>query len=64
VDSLRTLVRKLTQNFGICCAQLAVEELEEICFPNYVLVKSESEIGSIRKFGATIAKLVKKTISN
>ena len=63
VESLRTLVRKLTQNFGISCAQLAVEELEEVCFPDYVLVKSSSETAAIRKFGATIAKLIRKTIS-
>ena len=64
VESLRTLVRKLTHNFGISCAQLAVEELEEVCFPDYVLVKSSSETAAIRKFGATIAKLIKKTISS
>ena len=63
VESLRTLVQNLTQKFGICCAQLAVEELEEVCFPNYVLVKSSSEAAAIRKFGATIAKLIRKTIS-
>jgi len=64
VESLRTLVRNLTQKFGICCAQLALEELEEICFPDYVLVKSSSEAAAIRKFGATIAKLIRKTTSN
>ena len=63
VDALRTLVRKLTLGFGIHCAQLAVEDLEEVCFPNYVLVKSHSEEGAIRKFGASIAKLVRQAIS-
>ena len=63
VESLRTLVAKLTHSYGIHCAQLAVEDLEEVCFPNYVLVKSKTEEGAIRKFGTTIANLIRQAVS-
>jgi len=64
VEALRSLVNRLTKKFGICCAQIAVENLEEICFPNYVLVKEENEMAAIKKFGRTIAQLIRQTMSS
>ena len=63
VAALRALVAKLTNQFQICCAQIAVEQLSEICFPHYVLVKESDEFAAITKFGKTIANLVRQNIS-
>ncbi len=62
VAALRTLVDRLTKKLGMCCAQIAVEPLEEICFPYYVLVKEADERAAIRKFGQTVAKLIKTSL--
>ncbi|MFO0940810.1 MAG: hypothetical protein U0930_08580 [Pirellulales bacterium] len=62
VVALRSLVDRLTKKLGMCCAQIAVEPLEEICFPHYVLVKEADERAAIRKFGQTVAKLIRTTL--
>lgn len=62
VIALKTLVDRLTKKLGMCCAQIAVEPLEEICFPHYVLVKEADERTAIRKFGQTVAKLIRTSL--
>lgn len=62
VIALKTLVNRLTKKLGMCCAQIAVEPLEEICFPHYVLVKEADERTAIRKFGQTVAKLIRTSL--
>ena len=62
VAALRGLVTRLTKKMGICCAQIAVEDLEEVCFPHYVLVKEADEFAAVRKFGRTVASLVKTAL--
>ena len=48
VQALRELVKKLTKKFGMCCAQIAVENIEEVCFPHYVLVKEVDELTAVK----------------
>lgn len=62
VASLRALVDRLTRTRGICCAQVAVAPLEEICFPHYTLLEGGHATDAVRRFGVTIARLVQQTI--
>ncbi len=61
-DALSALVRRLSRK-GICCAQVAVQPLKVVCFPHYVLLGGDASLGeTVRKFGRTVARLVRKTI--
>ena len=61
VTALKGVVAAATK-LRICCAQVAVQPLAEVCFPNYVLVQEEDFDGSVRKFGSVVVRLVRKTI--
>ncbi|MCA9069269.1 MAG: hypothetical protein KDA84_10120, partial [Planctomycetaceae bacterium] len=61
--ALRGLATRLTNRHKLCCAQVAVQPLEEICFPHYILL-DEADVGtSVRRFGNTIARLVRRAMS-
>jgi hypothetical protein len=47
---------------GICCAQVAVAPIAEVCFPNYVLLQGNDVDAAVRRFGAIVASLVRKAI--
>jgi hypothetical protein len=55
--ALRALVVDLGRK-GFICAQVAVHPLEEVCFPNYVLLDEKSMDASVARFGDLIMKLV------
>ena len=57
VEALRGLVQRLTRQ-RICCAQVAVSPLTEICFPHYVLLEDEDFDRAARRFGATVSRLI------
>ena len=57
VAALRGLVQRLTRR-KVCCAQVAVMPLVEICFPHYVLLQDNKLDTCVRQFGAVIMKLV------
>ena len=59
VAALRGLVKRLTTKLKMCCAQVAVRPLEEVCFPNYVLLEENDTGKSVRRFGAIVARLVR-----
>jgi len=59
VASLRALVSRLTAS-GIACAQVAVQPIEEVCFPDYVLVDDEDLSDAVGRFGRIIVRLVRK----
>ncbi|MFT3698308.1 MAG: vWA domain-containing protein [Kofleriaceae bacterium] len=63
VDALRGLVQTLSRRKGIVCAQVAVHALEEICFPNYVLLDGAIE-PAIAKFGRMIGSLVQRSLQS
>ena len=39
-----------------------VRPLEEVCFPNYVLLEESDQGKSVRRFGAVVARLVRKAL--
>jgi len=55
--ALRALVTNLGRK-GFICAQVAVHPLEEVCFPNYVVLNEKNMDQSVAKFGELIMKLV------
>jgi len=62
VAALRGLVQRLTRREKMCCAQIAVRPLEEICFPHYVEVRDEDMNAAVQRFGRIIAGLVRKAM--
>jgi hypothetical protein len=64
VSALKSLVGRLTRRLRICCAQVAVRPLEEVCFPHYVVL-SETELdATVKRFGMIVARLVRATLRN
>ncbi len=59
VAALKGLVQRLTHRFHICCAQVAVRPLEEICFPHYILLQEDDLQASVAEFGTVILRLVR-----
>jgi hypothetical protein len=57
VASLKALVARLTR-WNYCCAQVAVQPLEQICFPHYILLDDQQLDASVRKFGEVVVRLV------
>jgi hypothetical protein len=41
---------------------VAVRPLEEVCFPNYVVLQDDDVSASVRRFGAIVARLVRKVM--
>lgn len=64
VAALRALVARLTSRWGICCAQVAVQHLEEICFPHYVVLDEADNDAVVRRFGQVVARLVRTALAH
>jgi hypothetical protein len=62
VTALRELVDRLTRRLGILCAQVAVEALDEICFPHYVLLEEGQTDECVRRFGVVMQRLVRQAL--
>jgi hypothetical protein len=62
VAALRALVGRLTHRWHFCCAQVAVQPLEEVLFPHYVVLDDADPDASVRRFGAIVARLVQKAL--
>lgn len=60
VAALQSLARKITHRMHICCAQAAVQPLEEECFDHYVLLNEDNIDTSVREFGQMIARLIRR----
>jgi nitric oxide reductase activation protein len=63
VAALRALVARLTRRWNLCCAQVAVESLTEVCFPHYVVLEEDDLDLSVRRFGTIVARLVRKALA-
>jgi hypothetical protein len=63
VNALRALVQKLTRREKMCCAQVAVRPLEEVCFPHYVLLEEAEIDPAVRRFGTIVTGLVRRALS-
>lgn len=62
VQSLKGLVRRLSLRHGIMCAQVATQDLSEICFPEYVVVSSDNIDEAVDEFGQILRRLVLKAL--
>ncbi|TNE47839.1 MAG: hypothetical protein EP343_18055 [Deltaproteobacteria bacterium] len=62
VTALRALVKNITERMKICCAQVAVHPLEEICFPHYIEVTDDQLDLAIPRFGKILAQLVRRAL--
>ena len=62
VAALRGLVRTLTRREKMCCAQVAVRPISEVCFPHYVELNEEELDPAVRRFGTIVAGLVRKAM--
>lgn len=62
VAALRALVTRLTNRLKMCCAQVAVQPLEEVTFPHYVVLDETDPEASVRRFGEIIARLVRRAL--
>ena len=56
-ESLEALVERLTKEFGITCAQAAVEEMDHIGFPNFVDLSQYSTDEAVARFGRLLVQL-------
>jgi hypothetical protein len=63
VAALRGLVKHLTKRERMCCAQVAVRPLEEVCFPHYVEVTEADLATAVHRFGRIVAGLVKRALA-
>lgn len=63
VSALRAVVRDLTRRHHMCCAQVAVRPLSEICFPNYVLLDDANLDAAVRRFAELIARLIGRALA-
>jgi hypothetical protein len=62
VAALRALVQRLTARQKVLCAQVAVAPLDEVCFPHYVLLEENDQAACVRRFGATVLRLVRQAL--
>ncbi len=63
VSALKAVVRELGRRHRMCCAQVAVRPLSEICFPNYVLLDDANLDAAVRRFAELIARLVGRALT-
>jgi cobalamin biosynthesis protein CobT len=62
VNALAALVRRLTQRMKILCAQVAVRQIDHVCFPDYILLEEGNMSESVRRFGTIMMRLVGKAL--
>ncbi|MBC8073275.1 MAG: VWA domain-containing protein, partial [Deltaproteobacteria bacterium] len=63
VAALRGVVGELTRRHRMLCAQVAVRPLEEVCFPNYVLLDEANLDAAVRRFAELIGRLVGRALT-
>ena len=54
---LKGLVNRLTEECGIVCAQVAVDQVEEVAFPNYVDLSAFRFEEAVARFGRLLIQL-------
>lgn len=59
--ALKSLVTRLSRR-GVCCAQVAVRPISEVCFPHYVELSETDLPTAVRRFGGIVARLVESTL--
>ncbi len=58
--SLEALVKKLSKQYGILCAQVAVDHIEQIAFPHYVDLSQYDFHESVAHFGRLLIQLTQR----
>lgn len=61
VTALRTLVHDIQKKRYVRCVQVAVKDVEEICFPHYIRMADEIE-ASVHQFAKLCSDLIHKTV--
>jgi hypothetical protein len=64
VGALKSLVVQLTKRRNIVCAQVAVRRLDEVCFPNYVVLDDGELDVATAKFGRMIGDLARRSLAS
>jgi hypothetical protein len=59
-SALRALVGRLGSRAGIACAQVAMQPLREVCFPEHVVLEDEADPVTVARFGALAGELVRR----
>ncbi|NVB76810.1 MAG: hypothetical protein HOV81_00310 [Kofleriaceae bacterium] len=62
--AVKELVTQLTRRRNIVCAQVAVRKLDEVCFPNYVVLDDQELDLAVAKFGRMIADLARRSLAS
>ncbi len=62
--ALKDLVTQLTRRRNIVCAQVAVRKLDEVCFPNYVVLDDSELDAAVAKFGRMIGDLARRSLAS
>lgn len=64
VAALKGLVVHLTKRRNIVCAQVAVRKLDEVAFPNYVVLDDSELDVAVAKFGRMIGDLARRSLAS
>jgi hypothetical protein len=64
VAALKGLVVNLTKRRNIVCAQVAVRRLDEVAFPNYVVLDDNELDVAVAKFGRMIGDLARRSLAS
>lgn len=64
VAALKGLVVNLTKRRNIVCAQVAVRKLDEVAFPNYVVLDDSELDVAVAKFGRMIGDLARRSLAS
>jgi hypothetical protein len=64
VAALKGLVVNLTKRRNIVCAQVAVRKLDEVAFPNYVVLDDGELDVAVAKFGRMIGDLARRSLAS
>ena len=62
VESLKELVQVLQDEYGILCAQAAVESLSDVAFPHYVDLSQYAFSKSVQQFGNLLISLTENIV--
>jgi hypothetical protein len=60
-SALRALVGRLGSRAAISCAQVAMQPLREVCFPEHVVLEDEPDAVTVARFAAIAGELVRRT---
>lgn len=63
VEALRATAHRIHRRMGIVCAQVAVQPLDDVCFPHHVKIDDGDLSRATRQFGALMARLCRRAMA-